>query len=151
MPTFKGELSLGDPEHYESAVCIQVERYSRTYVAKPPSASTFIIRGDDTTRLESGELPPTAVEVGSYMDEQFGEVRTARDYQVDDPEAPGGRIDVEREDLARGYEYGRTAVYITESDHNITRLETEAALEIIGFIPKGKVHMSKSNFSAMVY
>ena len=66
-------------------------------------------------------------------------VRNARDYQVIDPEAPGGKRDVQREDLAKGYEYGRTAVHISQSDENITKLETEAALELLGFIPSAKV------------
>ena len=66
-------------------------------------------------------------------------VRNSRVYQIDDETAPGGKREILREDLAKGYEYGRTAVHINESDERITNLETRAALEIVGFIPWDKV------------
>jgi ATP-dependent DNA helicase 2 subunit 2 len=69
-------------------------------------------------------------------------VRSARTYQVLDESAAGGKRDVERDELAKGYEYGRTAVHISESDENITKLETNAALEIIGFIQADHVSVS---------
>ena len=66
-------------------------------------------------------------------------VRNARTYQVPDEEAPGGKRDVSRDELAKGYEYGRTAVHISESDLNVTKLETQPGLEIVGFIPWSNV------------
>jgi len=66
-------------------------------------------------------------------------VRSARTYKINDPSAPGGKRDVDREDLAKGYEYGRTAVHISESDENVTKLETFSCFEIVGFIPNDKV------------
>lgn len=57
-----------------------------------------------------------------------------------DADAPGGKKDVSRDDLAKGYEYGRTVVPISESDENITKLECEAGMEIVGFVPKDKVY-----------
>jgi ATP-dependent DNA helicase 2 subunit 2 len=68
-------------------------------------------------------------------------VRSARTYKINDPSAPGGKRDVDREDLAKGYEYGRTAVHITESDENVTKLETFSGFEIVGFIPNDKVFL----------
>ena len=62
-------------------------------------------------------------------------VKSARTYQVNDEAAPGGKRDVEREDLARGYAYGSTAVHISESEWNVTKLETQAGLAILGFVP----------------
>lgn len=50
-----------------------------------------------------------------------------------------GKMEVQREELARGYEYGRTAVPISESDENVTKLETFEDFTIIGFIPWDKV------------
>jgi ATP-dependent DNA helicase 2 subunit 2 len=79
-------------------------------------------------------------------------VRNARTYRVSDESAAGGKRDVERDELAKGYEYGRTAVHISESDENITKLETKAALEVIGFIQDDQVcsllivHTGKSLF-----
>lgn len=137
IPSFRGELRLGNPEEYSSALCIQVERYYRTYVAKPPTASSFVLRSDIAAGQESAESSATAVADAASQEGETNvltAVRSARTYQVTDEAAPRGKIDVERDDLAKGYEYGRTAVHISEADENITKLETDAALEIIGFI-----------------
>jgi non-homologous end joining protein Ku len=66
-------------------------------------------------------------------------------YQIDDPEAEGGKRQVERDELAKGYEYGRTVVHISESDENITKLETEAVMEIVGFVSSTEVCESSSS------
>ncbi|KAJ5174752.1 ATP-dependent DNA helicase II subunit 2 [Penicillium canariense] len=146
MPSFKGFLSLGDASKYETALRIPVERYFRTYVAKPPSASSFVLRsGTGTEQEEAG--------AGAGQPSSDGEalttVRMSRTYQIDDESAPGGKVDVERDDLAKGYEYGRTAVHISQTDENITTLETFAGLEILGFIHMDKydryLHMSNTN------
>jgi ATP-dependent DNA helicase 2 subunit 2 len=60
-------------------------------------------------------------------------------YQIKDESQAGGVRDVERDELAKGYEYGRTAVAISETEQNITKLETNAAYEILGFIPAENV------------
>lgn len=142
IPSFKGDLRLGDPETYDSALSIQVERYYRTYPAKPPTASAFVAASAARAENESPQSSMTIDKADSSREEgeqKLTSVRSARTYQVNDPEAPGGKRDVERDDLAKGYEYGRTAVHISESDENITKLETEAMLELIGFIPSANV------------
>jgi ATP-dependent DNA helicase 2 subunit 2 len=131
IPSFRGELRLGNPEEYSSALRIQVERYYRTYVAKPPSASSFVLRSDAAPGQDD-EHPATG-------ENTLTSVRNARTYKVSDETAAGGKRDVERDDLAKGYEYGRTAVHISESDENITKLETSPALEIIGFVQSDHV------------
>ncbi|KAI2792518.1 ATP-dependent DNA helicase II subunit 2 [Penicillium oxalicum] len=137
MPSFKGFLSLGDAMNYGTALRINVERYFRTSVAKPPSASSYAVRPGGTGQddLESNE--------------GLTSVRMSRTYQIDDESAPGGKADVERDDLAKGYEYGRTAVHISQTDESITTLETFAGMEIIGFIRMDKydryLHMSNTN------
>ena len=143
VPSYKGQLTLGDPEHFDSALCIDVERYPRVMVRRPPAASQYVQRSDlsnghistqssatimpDVDRAEPGLAQPDGSSLTS--------VRNARTYQVIDEEAPGGKRDVSRDELAKGYEYGRTAVHISESDLNVTKLETQPGLEIIGFIP----------------
>ena len=67
-------------------------------------------------------------------------VKNARTYQIIDEDAPGGKRDVERDELAKGYEYGRTAVHISESDQNVTTYETSPVLDIIGFVTKEQVN-----------
>jgi len=135
MPSFKGFLQLGDASKYETAFRIPVERYFRTYVAKPPSASSFVLRSG--TQGQEDDAPAASQTPGEG--EALTAVRTSRTYQITDESAPGGKVDVERDDLAKGYEYGRTAVHISQTDENITNLETFAGLELIGFIQSDKV------------
>ncbi|OOQ83059.1 ATP-dependent DNA helicase II subunit 2 [Penicillium brasilianum] len=146
MPSFKGFLSLGDSSKYETALRIPVERYFRTYVAKPPSASSFALRSGGGQGQEEAEAGAGQSTSGG---EALTTVRMSRTYQINDESAPGGKVDVERDDLAKGYEYGRTAVHISQTDENITSLETFAGLEIIGFIHMHKydryLHMSNTN------
>ncbi|KAJ5130402.1 uncharacterized protein N7515_006441 [Penicillium bovifimosum] len=141
MPTFKGNLMLGNPEEYDTAITIPVERYFRTYVARPITASSFV----PSSGTEPGSQPPGKAGGG----EALTSVRTMRTYQITDESAPGGKVDVERDDLAKGYEYGRTAVAIAQADESITNLQTFAGMAIIGFIQMDKydryMHMSNTN------
>ncbi|THC91303.1 hypothetical protein EYZ11_009227 [Aspergillus tanneri] len=152
VATFKGFLQLGNPEEYDTAVRIPVERYYRTYVAKPPTASSYVLCSDFAMGQKQAEPSASA---DARKDDQSGDdsnltpVRLLRTYQVTQESAPGGKIDVERDQLAKGYEYGRTAVHIDETDENITTLETFAGLELLGFIQTDKyeryMHMSTTN------
>ncbi|KAJ9637209.1 ATP-dependent DNA helicase yku80 [Coniosporium tulheliwenetii] len=152
VSSFRGALTLGDPENYDSAMSIDVERYPRTMVAKPPTASSFVVRTDlapqESSTQTSHTLPNGDVEMSDNQD-GLAAVKNARTYQVVDEEAPGGKRDVELEDLAKGYEYGRTAVAISESEHNVTKLGTHSGLDIVGFVPRDKydryMNMSRSN------
>jgi ATP-dependent DNA helicase 2 subunit 2 len=150
--TYTGQLTLGDPEKYLTAMSIDVERYFRTHKALPSSASSFVIRSD----LSNGEAGISTLDDDVTMGGTSGPesglaaVKTARTYKVNDESAPGGKRDVDRDELARGYEYGRTAVHIAESDENVTRLETVQSFTIIGFIPCEKVYHAPLSFSAQV-
>ena len=144
--SYRGLLNLGDPEQYDSAMAIDVERYPRTKTRPPPSASQFVQRSDRHNIHESTQSSATIPQESDGLEANpSGDpnglvgVRNARVYQVFDEEAPSGTRDVELDDLAKGYEYGRTAVYISESDLNVTKLETKAVLEILGFIPWSNV------------
>ncbi|CAI7643287.1 hypothetical protein PCG10_003432 [Penicillium crustosum] len=142
MPSFKGNLMLGNPEEYDTAITIPVERYFRTYVAKPISASSFVPRSG----TEPGSQAPVK---GNGEGDTLASVRTSRTYEIIDESAPGGKIDVERDDLAKGYEYGRTAVPIEQTDENVANLQTFAGMGLIGFVQKDKydryMHMSNTN------
>ena len=151
VPSYKGQLTLGDPEHYDSALCIDVERYPKVMTRRPLSASQYVQRtdlsNDHTSTQSSATLLPDGHgrESGIPGVDPNGltSVRHARTYQVIDEDAPGGKRDVSRDDLAKGYEYGRTAVHISESDLNVTKLETQAGLEIIGFVPWSTVSIDR--------
>jgi ATP-dependent DNA helicase 2 subunit 2 len=62
-----------------------------------------------------------------------------------DPAGPKGMREVQREDLAKGYTYGRTLVPLSEEDANVSRLETFRSFSIMGFIPMEKVRYPSAN------
>ena len=115
-------------------------------VRRPLTASSFVQRTDlsngHVSTQSSATILPDAeggqIATTNYQN-PLANVHNARTYQVVDEKAPGGKRDVNREDLAKGYEYGRTAVHISDSDLNVTKLETQAGLEIVGFIPWANV------------
>ncbi|PTB64272.1 SPOC domain-like protein [Trichoderma citrinoviride] len=132
--TYEGLLTLGDPKNAPAVVEIRVERYFKTHLARPPGASTVVVK-------EEQAGPSQAPEDEQMDGAELTAVRQARTYKVNDPDAPGGKRDVEFESLAKGYEYGRTAVHISESDQNVTKLMTEKSFKIIGFVQKEKYEM----------
>ena len=121
-PTYRGQLRLGDPNNYDTAITIDVERYFKTSIRRAPTASAYA-----NTSNQSQE------------DNKLSAVHSQFTYIVKDDKERDGVKHLTREELAKGYEYGRTAVHISETDENITKLETEAAYEIIGFIPSEHV------------
>lgn len=129
--TYDGTLTLGDPEKFPAAVNINVERYFKTHLARPMGASTVVVKPE-----QDSEETPDAEKMEGV---EFAAVKQTRSYKVNDPDAPGGKRDVEFESLAKGFEYGRTAVHISESEHNITKLESQKGFSIVGFIPWNKV------------
>ncbi|KAI1402222.1 ATP-dependent DNA helicase II subunit 2 [Hypoxylon fuscum] len=130
--TYDGELTLGNPEIHEDAMSISVERYFKTHKATIPPASRVVI--SDSSSSQAGGDKMEGVEPSA----QFSAVKNARTYKINDPKAPGGKRDVEFESLAKGYEYGRTAVHISESEYNITKIETTKCFTILGFIHQEK-------------
>jgi ATP-dependent DNA helicase 2 subunit 2 len=136
--TYDGPLLLGDPEVDNRALSIHVERYFKTKRAAPPSASNVVTRANHGTQSTQtvGMDEKEGPEYGHGGD--FAAIKNARTYKVNDPEAPGGKRDVEFDSLAKGYEYGRTAVHISEVEFNITKLETQKDFSIIGFIQQDK-------------
>ncbi|RYP47782.1 hypothetical protein DL768_006191 [Monosporascus sp. mg162] len=137
--SYDGTLTLGDPELHPDAMSISVERYFKTHKAAIPPASRVF----KTDRPHGGPSQDTETSTGGAMEgveftSDYAAVKNARTYKVNDPDAPGGKRDVEFESLAKGYEYGRTAVHISESEYNITKLETTKSFTIIGFIQRDK-------------
>ncbi|RMZ80226.1 hypothetical protein DV738_g2773, partial [Chaetothyriales sp. CBS 135597] len=139
-PTYKGQLRLGDPDKYDTAITIDVERYFKVSVRRPPTASAFAVRT---------AAPADSSEAGEHG---LDTVRSEYKYFVVDKSRAGNKLELNREDLAKGYEYGRTAVHISETDENITRLETTAGYEIMGFIPAENVerYMLMDNSNMLV-
>lgn len=121
VPTYRGTLRLGDEENYDTALSIDIERYFKTSIRRPPTASAFAVRQQNNG---SDSLAPVAQEFT---------------YHVKGNRGDGKKEDIQREDLAKGYEYGRTAVHISQADENITKLETFTSYDILGFIPADNV------------
>ena len=139
-PSYKGTLTLGNNAEYDSTMTIDVERYPCTMIAKPPTASSFVVRTDlSGPPGPSTQSSVTLVGDDRLTDGQLSTVRNQRVYQVEDPDEPGTKMNVEPEELEKGYEYGRTAVHISEADANITKLETQQCLDLIGFVKEDKV------------
>lgn len=133
IPSFRGQLTLGDASKYDATLTIDVERYPCTMLAKPPTASSFVVR-TDLGAAGPSDGPSDGIVGEDHPMSDLAAVRHQRGYQVDDPDEPGAKKNVEMEDIEKGYEYGRTAVHIAESDMNAVKLETTPALELIGFI-----------------
>ncbi|KZZ95922.1 ATP-dependent DNA helicase II subunit 2 [Moelleriella libera RCEF 2490] len=130
--TYEGPLTLGDPKSFQAAMCINVERYFKTHLARPMTASTVVVKSEQVTQSTQ------TIADDSMEGVEFSAVKQARTYKVNDPKAPGGKRDVEFDSLAKGYEYGRTAVHISESEYNITKLESTKSFSIVGFVLRSK-------------
>ena len=141
VASYKGQLTLGNPVEYDSAMCIDIERYPRTMIRKPLTASQYTEGIDHSTTRSSARMLPEAQDIEMVDSDPNGLtlIRNARTCQIKDDHAPGGKRDVDRDELAKGYSYGSTAVPIAVSEWNVTKLETQAGLEIIGFIPWDRV------------
>ncbi|TVY31768.1 ATP-dependent DNA helicase II subunit [Lachnellula subtilissima] len=131
--SYRGRLSLGDYNKYaDTAAYIDVVRYFKTHQAKPPGASSFV----NKTSVSNGEASAQDTEMTDAPD--LSAVKNSTTYQVFDPSAPGGKRDINREELSKAYYYGSTAVPISASEENVTKLETVQSFEIIGFIHNDK-------------
>ena len=133
--SYEGALTLGNPTLAPAAIVIEVERYFRTKAAMQPPASTVVVKSE----AAAGSQETSQTLEDEMEGVEFGAVKQARTYKVNDPTAPGGKKDVEFESLARGYEYGRTAVYISDADKDVTTLDTKKQFTILGFIDQHRV------------
>ncbi|KAF9690959.1 hypothetical protein EKO04_011122 [Ascochyta lentis] len=149
-PSFKGQLTLGGPpDEFDATLSIDVERYPCTMLAKPPTASSFVVRTDLAAAGPSDQSSATIVGEDHPMSDLTA-VRHQRGYQIDDPSEPGTKKNVEMDELEKGYEYGRTAVHIAESDFNVVKLRTSPSLQLVGFAREEEFErylpMSRTNY-----
>lgn len=120
IKSYEGILQIGDFTKYpDSSVQISVVRFPKTKIAKPVSASRFA--NDENS-------------------ENLSSVKNSITYQVQD--SSSGEMkwkEVERDELSKGYMYGRTVVPFTEEEANNLRIPSERSFSIIGFVPAEKV------------
>lgn len=139
VKNYDGPLTLGDPTQFESAITINIERWPVTKVNRPAAATTVVKNSNELGATQSTRtMDNEDVEMG-FGDQQLSSVKQHRTYKINDPSAPGGKRDVEFEDLGKGYSYGSTAVPIAESEWDITSLGTQKGFSIMGFVHMDKV------------
>ena len=148
--TYDGPLTLGDPKTFDGALSVNIERYFLTKVAHPPSATMVVVRDQSAESGTQSTRTLDEMEGVEMSNVEFAAVRNERIYTVDDPTRLGGKREVEFADLEKGYEYGRTAVHISEDDHNVTQLQTEKDFSIVGFIPRVNVSTSTHTVVRMI-
>ena len=123
VPSYRGVLTIGDPDKFDDALAIDVERYPRTKRATPASAAKYVPPKDMEKEI-AGEGDMTI---------QGGSVALQRTYKI---KRDGNEVEVEKEDLDKAYLYGRTIVNISDADLTVTKLQTDTELGIIGFVEK---------------
>ena len=117
--SYRGVLTLGDPDRYDDVVSIDVERYPRTKKAVPPSASKYV--------------PP---KIGTGSESHGGGVILQRTYKIKKGDE---EIEVEKEELEKAYLYGRTIVNVSDADQSVMKLDTNQEFTILGFVEKSGV------------
>ncbi|KAK9449869.1 SPOC like C-terminal domain-containing protein [Limtongia smithiae] len=150
--TFKGVLRLGNPNMFEDTMRIPVERYPFVKVATAPTASAYAPKktangGGTWTGQQEPEGPkPLSRKIVYEIDEKKkeGEQETETTTKVKQ---------VELKDLQKGYMYGKTLVPLSPLDEASLRFETEAGLDILGFVEREKIRpwMLMSAASVTVY
>jgi ATP-dependent DNA helicase 2 subunit 2 len=125
VPSYRGVLTIGDPNRYDDAIAIDVERYPRTKKASAQSASKYVPSQEDQAAGDPAS--------------QGTNVALQRTYKF---KKDGEDVEVAKEDLDKAYLYGRTIVNISDADQNVTKLETTAELGILGFVQKPGVEIN---------
>lgn len=134
---------LGDFVKYpESALYIDVQRYSRTKKAAAPSASAFVLAAAKSNGEGSAQSSNTLEDTEMTDAPALSAVKISRDYKVNDASGAGGFINIEREDLAKGYYYGSTAVPFGQDEKDVTEFISPQGFSIIGFVPSDKVQLA---------
>lgn len=133
--SYKGTLTLGDSVNDDTAMNIDIERYPRTMIARPISASSFVQKAKPEG-VDNGEGSSGAAAAAEGNEQKMSYVKNERIYVVEDKEEAGGKKEVDREELEKGYMYGQAVVPISSTDEMITVLETNPSYEILGFIPR---------------
>lgn len=154
VPSYRGTLTLGDVSAADGddrnplspSLSIDVERYPRTAIAKPVSASRFAVQQQQQGKAEAdggdgGAASDAALhqpEAPRVKPEQLQTVTQARAYQVDRLDEAGQKMDIDRDVMEKGYKYGRTVVPISATDEAVTVYPTEPSMQIVGFIAAPK-------------
>lgn len=146
------DVELGNTVEYpETAMSIDVKRITKTKIAPRPPASDFVTR----PVVEGGVQSSNSHQDTEMTDAPAGgmvRVRNNIGYEINDASGAGGKRDIERDELAKGYRYGSTIVPMEAANEATTQFETTQSFSIIGFIPWDKVSSRSSlDFSLTAY
>ena len=136
-------LRIGDVEnHPEEAIELNVKTSKCTALARPKSWKKFARMGDEDEdiimRSADDDEQPKATFVqlamqSRYMYDPTGHHNEDDETALDeDIERKGELVEVEKEELIRGYKYGTS--YVPVPEDNFPRLETKKGIDITGFI-----------------
>jgi ATP-dependent DNA helicase 2 subunit 2 len=120
--SYRGVLTIGSPDLFpDDAISIDVERYPRTKRLAPTSASKYV-------------PPPAQGAPASGI--QGGSVALQRTYKIKKGEED---VEVSKEDLEKGYSYGRDILPLSDADAGSLNFETTADFGILGFVEQAGV------------
>jgi ATP-dependent DNA helicase 2 subunit 2 len=136
-------LRLGDVEnHPDEAIEISVKTSKCTALARPKSWKKFARMGDEDDDIvmrnadDDDEPRPTFGELAMqtrYVYDPSGYHDEDADASMDeDSQKKSESVEVEKEDLIRGYKYGTS--YVPVPENNFPKLETKKGIDITGFI-----------------
>ncbi|KAF2668511.1 SPOC domain-like protein [Microthyrium microscopicum] len=157
VTTYKGTLTIGHIGKFEEqSMKIEIQQWPLIMPATAQSAKTFLVQREDKEGEHAGGSAESSATLQQSAPKEGEEtlLPSKRTYgkQIEDPTAPGGKIDVDKEQLEKGYVYGRTAVHIGTDDMGVVNLDTEAGLEVVGFVARDKfdryLEMSKCSLIA---
>jgi ATP-dependent DNA helicase 2 subunit 2 len=135
---YRGTLTLGYIDKLEHATMkIDVQQWPCVMQAKPQQEKQFA--GKPEVYADGTAQSSVTMQESGPLQDGLSVIKRTRAYQVDDEDAPGGKRDVDKEQLEKGFEYGRTAVHVNEDDMDSVKLETRSGLEVVGFALREKV------------
>ena len=127
VPSYRGVLTIGSPDLFpDDAISIDVERYPRTKRLAAISASKYVPPPSQGTQVQGA--PADGI--------QGGTVALQRTYKIKKGEE---EVEVSKEDLQKGYSYGRTVLPFSDADAGVLNFETTAGFGILGFVEQAGV------------
>lgn len=136
VTTFRGSLTIGDPQKFANTIEISVERYPKTKQAKTPSASKFSVAAETHSVIAQASQVGTHGEGGDDEARPTHQVLPSRTYKLQD-----GEELADNSQLEKGYAYGKTVVPISRADEDFLQFETTASLQILGFVDADTVRI----------
>ncbi|KAK9322775.1 SPOC like C-terminal domain-containing protein [Lipomyces orientalis] len=125
--SYNGTLTIGDPNQFNDALVIPVERFA--YVKKATPISSVAYTKPKGT-VPTSPTRPTATRLGRKVKYEITVSKESEDGKKEK-----NVQEVEKGDLKKGYRYGASVVPLSAEEEDNLRFLTIASLDIIGFVP----------------